>query len=223
MNSLIKRRKDNLSKWLQEITDNNKELLEKYNSKFIKEKNNWIFCDEKCKKCEIKCYLITEHKTDHQCFYDHKCKMKCEICSKRKCEGKNCEINCINVLNHKGVHTCGHRHLCLNPCIYIKETKCQEKCILEYGHEDQHYCGIDYHQCKIICDLNTKAKNCKGECILQYPHEGKSHFCGSEHLCKENCEFKNKSKGCEEICKKIMVMLESIVVMVFIFVKKIVI
>ena len=202
MNSLIKRRKDNLSKWLQEITDNNKELLEKYNSKFIKEKNNWIFCDEKCKKCEIKCYLIKEHKTDHQCFYDHKCKMKCEICSKRKCEGKNCEINCINVLNHKGVHTCGHRHLCLNPCIYIKETKCQEKCILEYGHEDQHYCGIDYHQCKIICDLNTKAKNCKGECILQYPHEGKSHFCGSEHLCKENCEFKNKSKGCEEICKK---------------------
>ena len=123
MNSLIKRRKDNLSKWLQEITDNNKELLEKYNSKFIKEKNNWIFCDEKCKKCEIKCYLIKEHKTDHQCFYDHKCKMKCEICSKRKCEGKNCEINCIDVLNHKGVHTCGHRHLCLNPCIYIKETK----------------------------------------------------------------------------------------------------
>ena len=136
---IIKRRNFNVRQWFQEITKDFKELREKYSNKYniysqdkqnINEKiseekehdsilnNYWKLCEQKCKKCFNKCSLTQGHKEEHQCFYDHKCKEKCKICSKSQCCKENCDLNCIIPLSHEDAHSCGHYHPCKEFCIY---------------------------------------------------------------------------------------------------------
>ena len=165
----------------------------------------WKFCAQKCKKCFNKCYLTQSHKEEHQCFYDHKCKSKCEMCSKSKCQDKNCSLNCTIPLSHPDSHSCGHFHQCNEICLFKEETtNCKGRCILELDHKDKHFCGLVIHHCKRDCNLKGLSRNCNEKCNLPFPHEGKEHSCENIHLCSsEECAYKENSEGCKRICKKL--------------------
>ena len=202
---IIKRRNKNVSKWLEELTNNFPILKEKYKQvKYLSPLDSiWIICNEKCYHCYNKCYLPAGHRSEHQCFYDHKCKNKCSICEKIKCKNDNCNQICSLELSHpeSSAHTCNHFHPCLGICYLDGYTKdCKKICILEYGHSGKHFCGMNEHHCNGICSLKEKARNCNENCIKIYPHEGEEHDCKNKHLCKEIC-YLNGNEGCKNICK----------------------
>ena len=203
---IVKRRNNNISKWFSELTENYKDLREKYNKyKNLKNisplVNIWKIYEQKCKECYSKCHLLKHHNGPHQCFSDHHmCKKKCLICSFSKCKEKDCNLTCIYPLNHPDIHSCGHIHQCLGNCIYLKKTQdCKGRCILEYGYkthksEQEHFCGYEEHHCNAICSFGPKFRNCNKKCTLIYPHKKQRHNCGVEHLCIFICCLKKNIK-----------------------------
>lgn len=115
INSIIKRRKDNVKNWLEEITKENDSLKELKNQ-YSNIDNIWILCRQKCKYCYYKCCLLLGHKEEHKCPYNHKCKEKCSLCIKSVCEDKNCEHSCNDKSGHVDAHECGHYHQCKEIC-----------------------------------------------------------------------------------------------------------
>jgi len=200
ISSIIKRRNENVSNWIKEMTENYNNLKELRNQ-YSPLDNIWILCQEKCKYCYYKCCLLQGHQKEHECPYNHKCKEKCSYCYESKCNDENCEHNCENKSGHPGIHKCSHLHQCKGNCS-LKEFSidCKEKCILEYNHSQNHDCGIKIHHCKENCYLIGKARKCNKKCNLPFPHEGKEHDCGAIHYCLNDCDLKNKSKKCKEIC-----------------------
>jgi uncharacterized protein YkuJ len=199
ISSLIKRRNDNVIKWLKEITKDykNQNYLQNLYSPLD---NIWKLCNLCCKYCFLKCYKLQGHENIHECPFDHNCKEKCSICEKCKCIDENCETKCNCKLGHNDQHICAHLHQCNEKCAYNLDTEnCKGRCILEFGHKEKHNCGVDIHECKNICYLAGKSKNCGEKCIYPYPHKGK-HSCGNTHYCKEKCKYFKKSEGCKEIC-----------------------
>ena len=94
ISSIIKRRNDNVNKWLEEITENYNNL--KYLQTQISPLDNkWIICQEKCTYCYYKCTLLQGHNNKdfkaHECPYDHKCKGDCSICKDCKCIEEKCK------------------------------------------------------------------------------------------------------------------------------------
>ena len=207
--SIIIRRNKNIIKWLKEITIYIPELRKRFceNDKLTNSSLDglWEICNDKCKLCYNKCYLLKNHRREHTCFYDHICKEKCSICSISKCKEKNCNEKCIKEMSHyffEIPHSCKHFHQCNKICDFNQyTTNCNGRCILEYGHGEIHFCGIKEHLCNIDCSQKN-ARKCKGKCCLIYPHQGIEHFCNGEHFCNEPCDLKEKSRGCKEYCIK---------------------
>ena len=142
------------------------------------------------------------HTGSHECPYDHKCKEKCQICIKIKCNDDNCKGPCKKKAGHENEHLCEHFHSCLEKCEYFsKTTDCKEKCCLEFNHKGNHRCEANIHHCKEKCLLHEEANNCGQQCVLEYPHEGKDHNCTNLHKCKKNCSLVGK-RNCKTICKK---------------------
>ena len=199
--ALVKRRNNNVNKWLQEITRDFQNLknLEKTYSPLD---NIWKICYQKCKHCFLKCCKLQGHDNIHECPYDHKCKEKCSICQNCKCIDEKCEEKCNDQLGHSGIHVCNHKHQCKKMCdLYPDTNDCKGQCILEYNHKEKHNCGVEIHHCKYNCHLAGKTKNCGEKCIYSYPHEGKYHICEKTHYCIDKCKYKGQSKGCNEDCK----------------------
>ena len=198
--SIIKRRIENVKNWLNEITKFHKNLKEMRNQYSLID-NIWILCRQQCKYCYYNCCLLQGHQGEHLCPYNHICKEICTLCLKSKCFDKNCEHTCAGKAGHSEQHICNHSHQCDAKCIFMDfSNDCKGKCILELGHLDNHFCGLENHHCNRNCELFEKANNCKGKCILSYPHEGKEHDCGERHYCKNDCCLKDKSEGCNGIC-----------------------
>ena len=211
INHLIKRRNNNVYHWLEQITKDLLDLKKNIFNEVFNINNSasilnqiWEICQDKCKHCYNRCYLLKNHvnKMEHKCFYDHKCKGKCQFCPLSKCEEKGCGNNCTLEMSHPDPHSCLHFHPCNDKCILNENSNnCEINCILEYGHKEPHTCGKKIHYCKGTCSLNDKARNCNIKCCLEYPHEGKEHICNSEkHLCKLDCELKEETTGCNEKC-----------------------
>ena len=198
--ALIKRRNDNVNKWLQELTQNynNLKQLQKLDSPL---NNIWIICQQKCRYCYYNCNKLEGHKGFHECPYDHKCKEECSICQKYICnEEKNCLNKCNKQSGHSDLHICNHFHQCPKFCKYNPYTNdCEGRCYLEYNHEGIHICKLKNHHCKMNCSLKDIAKNCGGICKLEFPHEG-NHNCGETHYCLGECAYLNNSKGCKKSC-----------------------
>ena len=145
ISSLIKRRNDNVIKWVKEITKDYKNL--NYLQNLYSPLNNiWELCNQYCKYCHLKCSKLQGHENIHECPYDHKCKEKCSICEKCKCIDKNCENKCNCKLGHNGIHICHHLHQCYDTCFLNPYTNnCNGRCILEFDHKEKHNCGVDIH------------------------------------------------------------------------------
>lgn len=208
--SLIDRRSNNVSKWLEKILENYENL------KSLKQKDStldskWIMCNINCKECKYQCYQRFEHdgKT-HDCSYGHKCEEECFYCKEAKpkeCKykEKGCNNKCSEVSGHAGIHTCKHGHPCKGECKYSRFTRdCEKICKIDYPHEESHNCKIGAHHCKENCDY-TGARKCQKECKLEYPHPNKEekHTCKADHLCPEYCRLKGKARvkkveGCDE-------------------------
>ena len=200
ISSIISRRNNNVSRWIKEMTNNYNNLKE-LQKLYSPLEDIWKICNEKCKNCYYKCCLLQGHEKEHECPYNHKCKEKCSICIKCECNEKNCDRICYNKSGHSDVHKCLHVHQCMEKCSKKDfSIDCKGRCILDYGHEKDHECGLKIHHCKENCYLNGKSKNCKKKCILPFPHEGKEHNCGQKHFCLNNCCFKDKSIGCKGEC-----------------------
>ena len=198
--SIIKRRKENVKKWLNEII-NSQENLTKLKNQYSSIDNIWILCRQQCKNCYYNCCLLQGHKEEHQCPYNHKCKELCKLCIKSECSETNCEHICTEKSGHPEQHSCNHFHQCNEICIFKNHSNdCKGRCILKLDHEDNHFCGLENHHCNENCNLYGKANNCKGKCILIYPHIGKEHDCGENHFCINECCLKEKTKGCKVIC-----------------------
>ena len=203
ISALIKRRNNNINKWIEEITKNfhNLKDLKNQNSPLD---NKWIICQEQCKFCYFKCTLLHGHDKEHKCPYDHKCKEKCSICIKCNCSNKECSQMCEEKSGHLGEHFCKHFHQCKEMCEYNSFTNdCKGRCNLEYNHTENHKCEVREHHCKESCYLDGKAKNCGKKCKLIYPHEGIEHNCENQHYCMNECFHFGKSQGCKEYCKYI--------------------
>ena len=198
--SVINRRKENVQKWLEEITQS-EESLKELRNQYSLINNIWVLCRQQCKYCFYSCCSLQGHKDEHKCPYDHKGKEICELCIKSECSEENCGHNCAEKAGHPEEHKCNHIHQCGENCDFkIHTSDCKGRCILKLGHEDNHTCGLENHHCNENCELYSKANNCKGKCILPYPHEGKEHDCGEKHLCKGECCLKNNSQFCKVIC-----------------------
>ena len=198
--SLIKRRNNNVSEWIKEITKdfNNLKDLQKHYSPLD---SKWIICQQSCKDCFYKCYLLQGHEKEHKCPYDHKCEEKCSICLKCNCNDEKCKQICYNKSGHPDIHSCGHFHQCKEDCEKKKKSiDCKGICILEFEHKEKHNCGLKIHHCNDKCYLIEKTKNCGKKCSLEYPHDGE-HLCGEKHFCKEKCDLKEKAIGCKGDCK----------------------
>ena len=202
ISAIIKRRNNNVLKWLTE-------LIQDYpNIKYLQNQtspldNIWIICQEKCSNCFYKCTLLQGHtnKIDfkkHLCPYDHKCKNECLTCISKKCNNENCKGICDGEADHPGEHKCKHKHSCPEKCFSFSFTRnCKEECIKEFGHTDKHHCSVEIHYCNVKCSLKEISRNCAGNCNKIYPHEGEEHLCGSNHKCKNECDLKNKADGCQ--------------------------
>ena len=139
INSLIERRNNNVFNWLKQITYFT-ELKQRFNNKSSPLNGIWNICDQQCKECFNNCYLLLNHEGVHKCFYDHKCKQKCQLCSeiKAKCKEEKCEKRCTVGMSHpvSFPHSCNHKHHCDKICdLKNNTTNCRGKCILHNGHK----------------------------------------------------------------------------------------
>ena len=197
--TLIERRYNNVSKWIEKITENYENLksLKKMDTSL---KNKWKMCQTKCNECFYKCYKLDDHESKHSCSYDpefnHKCKENCSFCIEFNCKDLNCEKTCDEKSGHSGIHTCKHGHKCNKKCDFKDYTiGCLVDCKLDAPHDGKnHNCGQEPHHCNEDCIYKDKARNCDNKCKLEYPHIPYVHNCKKTHLCKEYCDLKGKAK-----------------------------
>ena len=123
ISEILKRRNDNIDKWLENLTSSfteiNLQSIKKFNFTL---KERWKICGEKCHKCFYPCVKIIGHEKEHNCEFDHKCHEKCHICEKViKCDNKDCDLSCKyekaghgieNLINSDVRHICSHFHKC---------------------------------------------------------------------------------------------------------------
>ena len=176
ISELIKRRKNNIINWLNNLTSSFTEIDVNSLKQFdfsLEEK--WNICNEKCYYCHYQCVKILGHSKEHNCGLDHICHEKCQICDIIKCDIKDCKCNCQ----------------------YKKNNEFKE---MQAGHESLdiqkgiiHSCS-HHHKCQKNeqCYLNN-LEGCSKECKLEYGHEGKC-FCNSKHFCDKKCIYKEYSK-----------------------------
>lgn len=210
--TLIERRYNNVSKWLEKKTENyeNLESLKKMDSSL---KNKWKMCQTKCNECFYKCYKLDDHESKHSFSddpeFNHKYKENCSFCIEFNCKDLNCKNICDEKPGHSGIHTCKHCHKCNKKCNFKDYTiDCLVDCKLDAPHDGKnHNCGKEPHHCNEDCIYKDKAKNCDNKCKLEYPHIPYVHNCKKTHLCKEYCDLKEKAnvEGCndevyEEFC-----------------------
>ena len=219
ISELIKRRKNNINKWLENLvssfTEIDVEPLKNFDFTLL---DRWIICGEKCHYCDYKCVKILAHSENHNCGFDHICHEKCQICEIIKCDEEDCKCNCqckeedkykemqsghepLKGLPKGILHSCLHFHKCQkNEKCYLRNLRgCKENCKLEYGHEKECFCNSE-HLCNEKCCYNEYSKGCKIECKFPKLHLGE-HICDSEeHQCNRDCEYKNNSKGCQIKC-----------------------
>ena len=103
INSIIKRRKDNVKNWLEEITkeyDSLKNLRNQYSNI----DGIWTLCRQKCKYCYYNCCFLQDQEEEHKCPYNHKCKEICSLCINSKCNDKDCE----HIFGDKSGHPNNH-------------------------------------------------------------------------------------------------------------------
>ena len=215
---LIKRRKNNINKWLDNLISSFTEIdvkpLKQFDFSLL---DRWKICKEKCHYCNYKCVKILGHPGNHNCGFDHICHEKCQICEIIKCNVEDCKCNCqykeedkyksmpsgheqLNSLPKGILHSCSHFHKCQKKCDLINLRGCDKNCKLEYGHKEEKCSCKSNHLCNEKCCYNEYSKECNIKCSLPYKHAGE-HKCDiKEHLCNKDCEYKNNSKGCKEKC-----------------------
>ena len=202
---IIKRREDNIKKWLENLTSSfsNEEIgnIKEINSIL---RDRWKICKEKCFLCYYRCTKTLGHINEHNCGFDHKCHEKCQICELINCENyENCEHFCYNKESgHQDIHLCGHFHQCDKTCSFNYLRGCTQKCMFEFGHEGNCDCKSK-HLCDKKCIYNDCSEGCKIQCNLPINHE-EDHICESnDHQCIMECILKNKTIGCinEGKCK----------------------
>ena len=199
INEIMNRRERNIKNWITNLTssfeDKNINALKNLN---ISLNEKWKICKETCSFCYYKCTKISGHIEEHDCGFDHICHEECEICKIINCEeSKNCKKICRNNKSghFKEPHSCSHIHHCQKICSKNNLRGCGQKCLLEYGHKEECFCG-EIHLCNEFCIYKDCSKGCKIDCYLPIGHNGE-HTCSSnEHKCTLECSFKNKSRGC---------------------------
>ena len=206
ISEIIKRRNNNIDKWLDNLIlsfeEINTDSIKKYNFTL---NDRWKICGEKCHKCYYSCTKILGHEKEHDCEFDHICHEKCQICDKIKCNEENCELSCkYKIAGHENVnnskeafHICSHFHKCVknNECHLNHLEGCKKICQLEYNHEGKCFCKSK-HLCDKECCYKNYSKDCEKKCDKEIDHEGE-HLCKSKvHYCTRDCSLKGKSKGC---------------------------
>ena len=206
ISEIIKRRNNNIDKWLDNLISSFEEInansIKKYNYSL---NDIWKICGEKCYKCYYSCTKILGHEKEHNCELDHICHEKCQICEKTKCDGKECDLSCkYEIAGHENftnsketMHICSHFHKCIKnvKCHLNYLEGCTEICKLEYNHEGKCFCNSK-HFCDKECCFKNYSKGCLIKCNKEINHEG-DHLCKSEvHYCKRDCSLKDKSIGC---------------------------
>ena len=200
IDALIKRRNENVKKWIEEMTKNY-DTLKNLQEQHSPINDCWRICKIQCRNCFLQCCKLQGHSGSHECPYNHKCKEKCQICIEVNCNEKECSRICDKKAGHEDEHSCGHFHSCSEKCQYFSKTiDCKEKCCLEFNHKDNHRCKLIIHHCKEKCYLNEEANNCDQQCVLPYPHE-ENHNCNKLHRCKKKCSLEGK-RNCKTICIK---------------------
>ena len=208
ISEIIKRRENNIDKWIDSLTSSFAEI----NTKLIKKNNfsleeRWKICGENCHKCYYPCTKIIGHAKEHDCEFDHICHEKCQICENFiKCDEKGCDLVCkLKKAGHDKdsnipgniIHICSHFHKCQKnkECYLNNLERCTKICQLEFNHEGNCYCKSK-HLCDKECIYKNDSKGCKIKCREEINHKGE-HICESnEHLCTKDCSLKKLSKGC---------------------------
>lgn len=211
-------KEDELTKWnaktgqLKDKKSNTEQELDNLSDKLnnLRQKHEW-----ECQRSYLnkeKEKLERELKESCSCLSDHKCTMKCMLCSDKICDKK---------AGHNGNHICDlPNHKCFYQCL---TKNCKETCTLEYEHKGDHRCDSS-HQCQKTCGVcsdlckysiddnheihDCKASKCKFKCLLcssecssidhfhhlkaeEVIYKGESrklHLCGKEHNCDYECE-----------------------------------
>ena len=208
ISEIIKRRNNNIEKWLDNLTSSFVEIDTKSLKQFnfsLEEK--WKICGEICNKCYYPCTKILGHAKEHNCEFDHLCHEKCQICENIiKCNENDCAQTCKHKKAGHGrdanmpeniLHICSHFHQCQkNKICHLNHLEgCNKICQLDYNHEGECYCKSK-HFCDKDCCYKKYSKGCKGKCNQEINHKGE-HICESiEHFCTRDCSLKKLSKGC---------------------------
>ena len=204
---IIKRRNDNIKKWLNNLTSSFKEEnIESINEINVSLEERWKLCEENCSRCYFSCIKLFGHAKEHGCEFDHECHEKCQICEITKCQNQRCELVCkipaghghLDNLPKNIMHSCSHPHHCeKNTQCQFKNLKgCTKECQLGFNHKEEHCNCKSIHICDKNCCYKDYSIGCKIKCILELNHE-LPHLCESkEHKCIRDCNLKNISKGC---------------------------
>ena len=205
--TIIKRRNDNIKKWLSNLTSSFKEeKIESINEINAPLEERWKLCEEKCYRCYFSCTKLFGHAKEHDCEFDHKCHEKCQICEITNCENQRCDLVCkipaghghLDDLPKSIMHSCSHPHHCeKNTQCQFKNLKgCTKECQLGYNHKEKNCYCKSIHICGENCCYKDYSIGCKIKCNLELNHE-LPHKCESEeHKCIRDCSLKNISKGC---------------------------
>ena len=206
ISEIIKRRNDNIKKWLNYLTSSFKEEnIESMNEINVSLEERWKICEEKCYYCYFSCTKLFGHAKEHDCEFDHKCHEKCQICEITKCKNENCELICkipaghghLDYLPKDILHSCSHFHQCdkKSQCQFKNLKGCTKECQLGYNHKGNCDCK-SIHMCGEDCCYKDYSIGCKIKCHLELNHE-LPHLCESEeHQCTRDCSLRNISKGC---------------------------
>ena len=182
-------------------------------------------CNKECtyfkitsKGCKTRCILRYDHPEDQPC----KCSADLEShlhkgdCYLKPDSREGCSHICNYPINHEGPCLCQYsidQHLCNKICHLSSrssEDSCKKNCIYKAGHDGQHICDSQRHECNEPCKFKDfSISGCLGHCYKEVGH--KSFFSKNEHICqnsKENhkckgdCCHKNNSRGCNGNCDK---------------------
>jgi hypothetical protein len=209
ISQIIERRKENIKKWLENLTssftDENTNLLKDINYDLDE---RWKLCKEKCDfNCYLTCSKILGHSGEHDCNFDHKCHQKCQICEITDCKDENCEHICTMPAGHphredlpeKILHSCSNFHKCEKnvECQFKNLEGCTKVCQLGFNHKESNCFCKSRHICGEECCYKNESKGCLIKCCKDLNHEP-PHLCESKvHKCTKDCNLKNKSKGCK--------------------------